>query len=445
MTIRLFLVLGFLALSPTLTYAASDFYLGIGTHLYGQDITKDIFYLHQSGANSFRDDTLWYKVESLKNRYVTPAVLDNFLLLAESNNIVPLLILDYGNKLYGNGGKPVTKEEILAFSNFADFYSKKLIGKRNILEIWNEWEHSKEPTSPESYFELVKSVSPRIKINNKDTIVLAGSANIFGNWTENLVRLGVLNYVDGISIHPYMHCESDSSPETWAYMLREFSERLTKANGGNRVPLYITEMGWPSHTGTCGTHPIKVAQYLVRALLLVRTFPEIKGFWWYDLVNDGNKIEEMEHNFGLLDHAFTPKPAYYSFEDISNIILSGRSFKMITSSNGLVVMEIINNHNVKEYAIWSKTNNIIKANINIVSTRGKTASIREIGYIKENKMSKIIIGKTPVVIKPDDVFTIVNDIGRVIPELQLLKNGVNSIMISPSPLLVTDADWLSVI
>jgi len=39
--------------------------------------------------------------------------------------------------------------------------------------------------------------------------------------------------------------------------------------------------------------------------------------WWYDLINDGDDRSEQEHNFGLLDSALGPKPAYAVLKAIS--------------------------------------------------------------------------------------------------------------------------------
>jgi hypothetical protein len=60
--------------------------------------------------------------------------------------------------------------------------------------------------SAESYFNLVKQASLAIK-KITDAIILAGGFNPLNNsqtpWVEHLLELGILNYIDGFSIHPY--------------------------------------------------------------------------------------------------------------------------------------------------------------------------------------------------------------------------------------------------
>jgi hypothetical protein len=76
-------------------------------------------------------------------------------------------------------------------------------------------------------------------------------------------------------------------------------------------------MSWPSHEGNCGIDTTRQAAYLARAWFLARTVPSIKGIWWYDLINDGNKRDDQEHNFGLLNVDLSPKPAYSVLKAIS--------------------------------------------------------------------------------------------------------------------------------
>lgn len=45
--------------------------------------------------------------------------------------------------------------------------------------------------------------------------------------------------------------------------------------------------------------------------------PNIKGMWWYDLINDGTARDDQEHNFGLLNIDLSPKPAYATLKAIS--------------------------------------------------------------------------------------------------------------------------------
>ncbi len=398
---RIFFALGSIfILLPV--YASAGFLLGVGTHIYEPNTDNSAQVVKSIGLNSIRDDFVWNRVEKEKGNLVIPQRLDQYIQKASESNISPLMVLVSGNPLYDGGKKPFSPGGISAYARYAGFSANKLQGQVNLFEIWNEWDNSAEPVSAESYFELVKATAPAIKAVNKDAIVLAGAATssaMRNGWVERLVRLGVLSYVDGISLHPYVHCERDNRPEAFFNFVAELSAKLKKANGGKEVPLYITEMGWPSHKGACGTAPEKVGQYLARALLLVRTLPEVKGFWWYDLKNDGKKIEEREHNFGLLDYDYGPKPALHSLRDITPVILKGQTFTRLSAPAGLVMVAVTDNQGKKTFAIWSENGDDIKAVISIVPDRGAFPSARKIGSGKAGQASKLTISSTPLVLK----------------------------------------------
>jgi polysaccharide biosynthesis protein PslG len=385
----LFLTLVALILSLPAAGRASDFTLGVGTHVFGQDPARNMRALKKSGATSFRDDLLWDFVETHKGSLVIPPVLDSYLSLGAKQQTDALLILDYGNKFYDNGAKPVFGSSLAAYRRYAKFSSSRLAGKAKTFEIWNEWNH-KDPKTPEAYFAFVKAVVPGIRAVNKDAILLAGAANEKG-WIEALVALGVLNYVDGISIHPYIQCEPDKSPEAWLRFVADLSNRARGANGGKAVPLYITEMGWPSNTGACGTAPEMVAQYLGRALLLVRTLPEVKGFWWYDLLNDGKLADEMEQNFGLLTIDYLEKPAFVAYQDVAPFVLKTKSAARLPAPAGIQAILLTDDAGNKSCALWSdggKRN----ASITMTARQGAATTLVKIGHSNQDQGVRSLAG-----------------------------------------------------
>lgn len=336
---------------------ASPFTLGVGTHVTTTNMTSSLELLCQLDVDSIRDDLHWASTERVKGTKTIPSVIDTYTQQLKENQISPLLILDYGNQHYDNGGKPVTSEGIDGFVNFATFSAGTLAGRVEVYEIWNEWDRSSAPNSAESYFELVKTVAPRIKAANSSAVVLAGAATsdaMKSGWVDSLVQMGVLTYADGISIHPYVHCDGDSRPETWIRNLKTFAENLQRINKGKEVPLYLTEMGWPSHTGYCGNSPEAVGKYVARAMLLVRTVPAIRGLWWYDLKNDGENPAEAEHNFGLVNYDNTPKPAFTALKDTVPVVREGISFIRPWSQPGVVVVEIGDKAGGRVFAIWTE-------------------------------------------------------------------------------------------
>lgn len=140
-------------------------------------------------------------------------------------------------------------------------------------------------------------------------------------FADRLIEAGMLDHVDGLSVHPYAHCARDgrNNPEGWVSWLRNYEQRI-REKAGRIVPLYLTEMGWPSHKGPCGVSSGTQAAYSARTLLLSRTVPNTKGIWWYDLRNDGPERTDQEHNFGILNENLSPKPAFAAVKAVADIV-----------------------------------------------------------------------------------------------------------------------------
>lgn len=185
---------------------------------------------------------------------------------------------------------------------------------------------------------LVKARSPR-------TPVVIGSVSHLWwgpgiTWLHSVLKTGVLDQVDGISVHPYrmksapeggaLH-EPGDSPVGFERELRAFWGLIQGYNPGNRpLQLYLTEYGFSSGTkgglqtgqseGVTGLE--RQADYLSRSMILftdvrLRGLP-IEGIYWYDLKCDGEDPANLEHNFGLVScDTATLRPGFAAYAAIA--------------------------------------------------------------------------------------------------------------------------------
>lgn len=312
-------------LSGSMNVYADEFVVGIGTHLSGgkRPVEKTLDMLAAAGATSLRDDATWAAVEQKKGELHIPPNWDTLVNEARKRNIAPLLILDYGNRFYDDGGKPHSPEGIAAFTRYAEFVVSHFKGRVSRYEIWNEWELTTGNTaagSAEDYVRLVRNVYPALKKADPQAEVLAGAVGAGGirrGYLDRIIKLGVLDYADSLSLHTYLHCQGRfSGPDSWASWMRSIDSKLA-GQQGKPTSFYVTEMGWPSNKGKCGISEEKQAEYLSQMFVQAREMPFIKGVWWYDFQNDGANSANMEHNFGLVREDFTEKPAYVAFRRVS--------------------------------------------------------------------------------------------------------------------------------
>jgi hypothetical protein len=308
--------------------ADERFIIGVDTHLMNKSSSsaKALQLLEEAGVDSVRDDAYWSTAEQRRGQLRIDPAWQAYLSKAREHRLRPLLVLGYGNPNYGNYAKPRYPPIKEAFGNYVNFVSQELTDSVDFYEIWNEWdkENPVDPLFARDYSNLIEETAIRLRQLKKPPTILAGAVTSQGmdlGFADRLIEAGLLNHVDGLSLHPYVHCrhEERHTPERWISWLRWVDSDL-RALAARPVPLYLTEMGWPSNHGKCGISEQTQAAYLARSYFLAQTLPDIKGLWWYDLLNDGNDLEDPEQNFGLLNQDLSVKPAYLTLKAISPIL-----------------------------------------------------------------------------------------------------------------------------
>lgn len=303
---------------------AEPFIVGVATHSMnntGQPL-RSLQMASVAGVTSIRDDAFWSTAEPVRGQMQIIAPWRAWLSTAKGLNLTPMVILGYGSS-YQGGAKPRIPAVKIPYLKYVDYLTRQLGSPVRFYEVWNEWDLD-GPTDPRlsnDYVTLVRDAAPIVRKNNPQALVLAGAVTTMGiksGFVDRILAAGVMKYADGISLHPYVHCEGSyrNTPESWIGWMRDLDRRIS-TKVGRPVPLYLTEMSWPSHNGNCGVSAERQSAYLARAYFLIRTVPNVKGMWWYDLINDGTNRNEQEHNFGLVDADLRAKPAYSVLKAIS--------------------------------------------------------------------------------------------------------------------------------
>ena len=162
-------------------------------------------------------------------------------------------------------------------------------------QIWNEanFFYFAYPASPTRYAKLLKISSQAIKRASPGAKVIM--AGLFGSpspkpprampaaeFLEKIYRIpGMKRYFDGIALHPYA-----VDTETLEELVEEFHQ-VTVANR-DRVPLYLTEIGWGSQNDFDTVAFEQGVQGQVRQLkaaygylLTNRNKLDLKGVYWF--------------------------------------------------------------------------------------------------------------------------------------------------------------------
>ncbi|MEW8625384.1 MAG: hypothetical protein AB2551_06505 [Candidatus Thiodiazotropha sp.] len=386
------LVLCQLSTTTIADITSDDLIIGVGTH-FGQSAS----YFHdfklwsqKSGITSFRDEIYWSNVEKKKNRFVlSDGAKKTYETITSSNaHLEPLIILNYGNKLYGSGGLPQDDDSIRAFGRYAKWIVNKTKNYTNMFELWNEWNigmGSKEKYGSEiTYVKLARHTYEELKKTNNDVRLLVGALAKDSNWSwlESSIKLGLLKWADGLSVHLYNHCNNRKiGSDEFVQRLDALSKILGKY-GFENLPIYITEFGWPVRKEKCGVTETFSASQTLRSLLEISLREEIYGVWIYEFM-DRSKKKYKDYGFGLLNEEGSEKKTGCIVRNYADIIKK-RPIYSITNKD--IKAAIFSSWDSNYIFLWAKQEKI-SHNESILSN--KTQKIENKQIIIQSKKDLI--------------------------------------------------------
>jgi len=189
-------------------------------------------------------------------------------------------------------------------------------------EIWNEpniffWQGPKD-----LYAELLTKSYAAIKEADATAQVLGlSTAGIDQKFIGRMLELKAP--FDVLTIHPYRSRLNDVA---FIEDLKKVSDQV-KLPDGKRRPVWLTEMGWATHTPHNSLRQDFVPSSLrAQAELIARSYlcAIVSGVeprtFWYDFRNDGEDPIYFEHQMGIVYQDFRPKPAYLAYGALTRVL-----------------------------------------------------------------------------------------------------------------------------
>ena len=222
--------------------AAADNPYGACAHVTrGEPPARTCAMMHQAGIGWVRSDFDWRSIETSEGTWDFSR-FDKVVSECEAEGVQLLPILGYSVPW----AHPA-HEHLDAWEKYVrqvvTHYGRRL----PVLEVWNEaniapfW---KDP-NPTNYlavlrrtYETAKKADPSVRV------AFGGTAGVPFEFIEEVYRLGGAKWFDIMNIHPYSH---PRRPEGAMDAQIEKRREMMARYGDADKPLWITEVGWPTH------------------------------------------------------------------------------------------------------------------------------------------------------------------------------------------------------
>lgn len=302
------------------------------THIVSQgyDKYKTSEIASEAGFSRLRDELRWSAVEKKRGVYDFSGDMD-FPYVIEDNKMKLHYIAAFANPnyesclnngVYSEGRMPSTKEDLDAFVKYMMAVLDKYHDQIDSVEIWNEPNNADfnggedGATQMGTYTNLAKACYPAIKAKYPDMpVVIFGMAGSDIPNVTAAMELGIYNYCDAVSVHPYQW-NGQFSQSGYISDLQNLRDVMAKYGNGNIKEVWLTEMGYTSGNACrAGVTPEKQAIYLVQTYVIAIGQQLIDRYYWYNLQNKGTQIGVQESNFGLIGHKTNCKQIITSIDE----------------------------------------------------------------------------------------------------------------------------------
>ncbi len=205
--------------------------------------------------------------------------------------------------------------------------SKGVLRYYNLTNEWDAQAGGTTSLDADEYVSLSRDVFPWLKAIDSGIVVMSGGISDKGireRLIERLLDLRGLQLVDAISIHPYVWSHrSRPNPEA-ALDNFDYVESVARAaNGGKEVPLYITEIVWPTHAGRFGLNDDEASWFLRPYFIHAASRTYVRWSFWYWQQDQGDDPTKMEHRFGFFGRPERLWPAAREFRRIVDLLSPG--------------------------------------------------------------------------------------------------------------------------
>ena len=272
--------------------------------------------LVKSGLGGIRDEIRWEEVELEKGKF-TEHKLEWLWKDLEQKDLENMATVIGASRYWVDPSYtlPKTPEEIQAMGKYVEYSVNRFGDHVEYIEVYNE--ENVDSTAGEyvnvlkEAYTAVKKVNPQIKVAGLVTSMVPL------NYIEECFRLGALDYMDAVSVHPYAWGSAwfrDQDYIDKMVGLRELCVRYGKPD----VEIIASEVA-PcfsiSNDGTALSSQHNQAAEAVQIYATTEAYNLSDEVYYYNFVNKSSILADFDQNFGMIKHIsaetpFAAKPVY---------------------------------------------------------------------------------------------------------------------------------------
>ena len=276
-----------------------------------------------------REEFEWKRVEPALNDFEW-AKFDQTVELARAHGVAVLGKLAYGSPWNNTApaGTPASAAVFYPPSNLAVFadYARAVVHRyKDRVHAWEIWNEENNPAywkpapNAAQYTQLLKAAYAAIKAEDPTaTVVLGGlSTGPDASFLKGIHDNGGWSSFDVLAMHTYV-----SGPPDGSIMPLWFTNAKNTVASYGTKPIWITEFGWSSYTGSGGTSTSDQRHDLMRTYEMAAE-AGIAGISWFELQNRGTNASDPSQNWGILNSDLSAKPAFGGFQCEAQSIWAG--------------------------------------------------------------------------------------------------------------------------
>jgi polysaccharide biosynthesis protein PslG len=324
---------------------------GTDVHFVGDNPTEFAM-MQKAGVKVLRIKMPWTMVEKKVGVYNFSA-FQAMVAGMKPYGIRPLIMIGFGNQLYKETMSCRTKAGLAAYAKMSEAAAAALKGNGVIWELWNEpnldgfW---RPKSNSAEYMTWVKTVTPAIRKGDPEALVVGPAlSNVFTPFMGQLLKAGLVNYVDGISVHPYQYKNNPELGEKDLKNLRNLIKTTSPQNPN--IPIMFTEWGY-SVSAADGFDEETQAKYLSRQFLLGAMYGVPINIWYNWKNSRTEPCVTKDKCYGMVKNNLEQRLAYKEMIRVTQELDGFKYISRLKTSTSDYIL-VFAKGNVYKVAAWT--------------------------------------------------------------------------------------------